>query len=81
MTSRICLLRMGWIWIPAQRPFAGPSKGGIAMANLKEEYTDIRDRTHSVEHVVVSAGDKADRERIVEELLYALTRTGKDIPA
>ena len=51
------------------------------MANLKEEYTDIRDRTHSVEHVVVSTGDRADRERIMEELLYALTRTGRDIPA
>ena len=50
------------------------------MANLKEEYTDIRDRTHSVEHVVVSTGDKADRERIMEELLHALTRTGRDIP-
>ena len=51
------------------------------MANLKEEYTDIRDRTHSVEHVVVSAEDKADQERLMEELLYALTRTGKEIPA
>ena len=51
------------------------------MANLKEEYTDIRDRTHSVEHVVVSAGDRADREWLMEELLYALTKTGKDISA
>ena len=51
------------------------------MAHLKEEYTDIRDRTHSVEHVVVSAGDETDRERIMEELLYALTGTGRDIPA
>ena len=51
------------------------------MAKLKEEYTDIRDRTHSVEHVVVSTGDRFDRERLMEELLYALTRTGRDIPA
>ena len=51
------------------------------MANLKEEYTDFRDRTHSVEHVVVSTEDKADQERIMEELMYALTRTGRDIPA
>ena len=51
------------------------------MANLKEEYTDIRDRTHSVEHVVVPTEDKADQERLMEELLYALTRTGRDIPA
>ena len=46
------------------------------MAKLKEEYTDIRDRTHSVEHVVVSTEDRADQEQIIEELLQALTRTG-----
>ena len=51
------------------------------MANLKEEYTDIRDRTHSVEHVVVSTEGRADQDRIMEELLYALTRTGKEISA
>ena len=50
------------------------------MANLKKEYTDIRDRTHSVEHIVVSTKDKADQERLMEELLYALTKTGRDIP-
>ena len=51
------------------------------MANLKKEYTDIRNRTHSVEHIVVSTEDKADQERLMEELLYALTRTGKEITA
>ena len=50
------------------------------MANLKEQYTDIRDRTHLVKHVVVSTEDKADQERLMEELLYALTRTDRDIP-
>ena len=47
------------------------------MAKLKEEYTDIRGRTHSVEHIVVSAGDKADQEQIIQELLYALTKTDR----
>lgn len=51
------------------------------MANLKEEYTDTRDRTHKVEHILVPTEDKIDRDRIVEELLQALARTGKKIPA
>ena len=45
------------------------------MAGLKEEYTDIRGRTHMVEHIVVPAEDK--REQIVEELIHVLTRAGK----
>lgn len=51
------------------------------MADLKEEYTDIRDRIHKVEHTVVPVEDKATRERIIEELFCALTRTGKKISA
>ncbi len=51
------------------------------MAKLKEEYTDTRERTHKVEHILVQAKDKENRERIVEELFQALTRTGKKIPA
>jgi len=51
------------------------------MADLKEEYTDIRDRIHKVEHTVVPMEDKAAKERIIEELFCALTRTGKKIPA
>ena len=51
------------------------------MANLKEEYTDTRNRTHTVEHIVVPAEDKNAKERIVEELFYALTKTGKKISA
>ncbi len=51
------------------------------MANLKEEYTDTRDRTHRVEHIVMPADDKDSRERIVEDLFQALVRTGKKVPA
>lgn len=51
------------------------------MDNLRTEYTDVRDVKHSVEHFTVSTDDKNSRERIVEELLNALTRTGKRTPA
>jgi len=51
------------------------------MVNLKEEYTDTRDRTHRVEHTVVPTDDKNSRERIVEELFQALAKTGKKISA
>lgn len=45
------------------------------MANLKEEYTDVRNRIHKVEHTVLPAEDKEARERIIEELFCALTKT------
>lgn len=45
------------------------------MANLKEEYTDVRDRIHKVEHAVLPAEDREARERIIEELFCALTKT------
>lgn len=51
------------------------------MANLKEEYTDIKNRTHLVEHIVVQPEDKGNREQIMEELLLALAATGKKISA
>jgi len=55
--------------------------GGTAMANLKEMYTDTKDRTHKVEHIVVLVDDEAAQERIIEELFQALTRTGNKVPA
>lgn len=51
------------------------------MANLKKEYTDTRNQTHKVEHILVPAEDKTAKERIVEELVQALTGTGKTIPS
>ena len=51
------------------------------MANLKEEYTDTRDRTHKVEHILVPTENKENRERIVKELFQVLARTGKKFPA
>ena len=51
------------------------------MANLKTEYIDVKDKKHQVEHLIVSDDEKDNRERIVEELLHALTKTGKRIPA
>lgn len=43
------------------------------MADLRKEYTDLRGRTHKVEHFLVPAEDQAVRDQIVEELLHALT--------
>lgn len=51
------------------------------MANLKYEYTDIKDRKHRVEHVTIHEEDSANQERLKEELLLALTRREKRIPA
>ena len=51
------------------------------MANLKREYTDIKDNNHRVEHQIVSEQDDSSRERILHELYHALTRFGKRIPA
>ena len=61
-------------------PLCGGCPGGINVADLKTEYTDIRDRIHKVEHTVVPVEDKAAREQIIEELFYALTRTGRKVP-
>lgn len=49
------------------------------MADLKTEYTDIKDRKHRVEHFTVHEEDPADRERLKEELFLALTRAEKRI--
>jgi len=51
------------------------------MENLKEAYTDIRNRTHPVKHVIVQPEGEGDREHIMEELFHALTATGKKIQA
>lgn len=44
------------------------------MTNLKTEYTDVKDIKHKVEHFIVSNNDGNSRERVVEELLHALTK-------
>lgn len=51
------------------------------MANLKDEYTDIKNKTHSVEHVIAPTVDKRGRECVMEELLYALTADRKENPS
>lgn len=50
------------------------------MVNLKTEYTDLKNVKHNVEHFTVAADDKNNRKQIVEELLNALTKSGKYIP-
>jgi len=43
------------------------------MENLTEEYTDVRNIRHKVEHIVLN-NEKDSRERILEELLNTLAR-------
>ena len=42
------------------------------MAQLKEEYTDVKRIRHPVEHQVIPHDDPADSEKILEELFAAL---------
>lgn len=51
------------------------------MANLRTEYTDVKDIKHIVEHLTVTENDKKAREQILEELLIALTRKDKLMPS
>ncbi len=47
------------------------------MIKLKSEYTDIKNVTHTVQHTVLHEKDAALRERILEDLLIALTKAHK----
>lgn len=47
------------------------------MTQLKEKYTDIKNHTHRVEHLLSPAQEENRRERIVQELLLALTKPPK----
>ena len=51
------------------------------MTNLKTEYTDVKENKHKVEHHVVSDKYGNSKEQVIDELLHALTRPGKRIPA
>ncbi len=51
------------------------------MAALITEYTDTKDVTHKVEHIVVSTDDKNGREQLLEELFRALAKPRKHILA
>lgn len=51
------------------------------MADLTKEYTDIKDIKHNVEHLVVTSEDNNSKERIITELLNALTRPGRHVLA
>ena len=51
------------------------------MAQLKTEYTDVKDVTHRVEHVLVTEDDKKSREQFIEELYSALTQNDSRLSA
>lgn len=44
------------------------------MANLQEEYIDTKAIHHRVEHIQWEDVTKAQREQLLEELTYALTK-------
>ena len=47
------------------------------MAKLISEYIDIKNVSHNVEHLTLPAAKERDRERIMDELIYALTKTSR----
>ena len=51
------------------------------MANLKQEYIDMKDVKHHVEHLTVPEQESTDREQIVQELYAALTKPGRKMSA
>lgn len=51
------------------------------MAILTDEYKDIRQKTHRVEHVILPDDSKNRKEQIVEELFQVLTRPVSHISA
>lgn len=48
---------------------------------MTQEYIDIKNISHRVQHQVRPSEDKASRERLMEELLLALTRPVKHASA
>ena len=47
------------------------------MAELLNEYIDIKNITHHVDHITLPINDSSERDRIMDELLYALTKTSR----
>ena len=50
------------------------------MANLKQEYIDIKDVKHHVEHLTIPEQENSDREQLVRELFILLTKSTKKLP-
>lgn len=51
------------------------------MAILSNFYKDIKDETHCVEHLTLPSVDPSNRERIIEELMNALSRNRREVHA
>lgn len=47
------------------------------MLNLRKEYTDIKNITHRVQHTVLNEKDTVAKEKILQDLLHALTAKHK----
>ena len=44
------------------------------MLNLVNEYVDSKNVTHTVQHTTLKEDDAYTKERIIEELMFALTK-------
>jgi len=51
------------------------------MVSLATEYTGVKENKHKVVHLIVSDNEVGDKEQVVKELFYALTRPVKRISA
>lgn len=51
------------------------------MADLKKEYTDIRNRKHTVEHFMAENEKENSKEQIIQQLLQVFSKPGKRMPA
>lgn len=47
------------------------------MLKLVSEYVDTKNIKHTVQHAVLQEDDACNRERIIEELMFALTNKHK----
>lgn len=47
------------------------------MIKLASEYVDIKNNKHNVEHIIMPENDNISKERILEEIMSALTKKSK----
>ncbi|MGN1107196.1 MAG: hypothetical protein ACI4RH_11130 [Huintestinicola sp.] len=49
------------------------------MIKLANEYVDIKNIKHNVEHIILPEKDNISKDRILEEILLALVRKPKKV--
>ena len=68
------------MWIPTQRRFAVLSKEEIAMTKNLNEYIDIKNIRHTVNHLILPSDDQVYKEKILEEIRDVLIKKKKKFP-